>query len=164
MEDYKKKYEEALKRAKDVYTYYSDDTEQLRKIESIFPELAESEDEKIRKVLIKFHKSTIDIDGIKGEDILAWLEKQGEQKSVIIPKFRVGDTVKSKTMDNFIFTIKDITGKQYVDTNGGKYNIEGQDYLELVEQKPNPCLDCTNRKGCINCENGELRETEQKPA
>ena len=48
-------------------------------IKKAFPELAESEDERIRKVLIKFHKSTIDIDGIKGADILAWLEKQGEQ-------------------------------------------------------------------------------------
>ena len=32
------------------------------------------------------------------------------------------------------------------------------------EQKPNPCDECINVKGCINCENGELRETEQKPA
>ena len=30
------------------------------------------------------------------------------------------------------------------------------------EQKSNPCDGCVNRKGCINCENGELRETEQK--
>ena len=37
-------------------------------------------DEKIRKALIRFHKSTIDIDGIKGDDIIAWLEKQGEPK------------------------------------------------------------------------------------
>jgi hypothetical protein len=29
-------------------------------------------------------------------------------------------------------------------------------------QKPNPCDECINVKGCINCENGELRETEQK--
>ena len=41
--DYKKKYEDALKRAKDVHTYYCDDREQLRKLESIFPELKESE-------------------------------------------------------------------------------------------------------------------------
>ena len=32
------------------------------------------------------------------------------------------------------------------------------------EQKHNPCDECINVKGCINCENGELRETEQKPA
>ena len=45
-------------------------------LETIIPELKESEDEKIRKALVRFHKSTIDIDGIKGADILAWLEKQ----------------------------------------------------------------------------------------
>ena len=42
----------------------------------LFPELSESEDEKIRKALVRFHKSTIDVDGIKGEEIVAWLEKQ----------------------------------------------------------------------------------------
>ena len=47
-------------------------------LETLIPELKESEDEKIRKALVRFHKSTIDIDGIKGTDILAWLEKQGE--------------------------------------------------------------------------------------
>lgn len=37
------------------------------------------------------------------------------------------------------------------------------DWLERQgEQKSNPCDGCINRKGCINCENGELRETEQK--
>lgn len=52
--------------------------EQKEKLEYIFPELKESEDEKIRKALVRFHKSTIDIDGIKGADIIAWLEKQGQ--------------------------------------------------------------------------------------
>lgn len=36
----------------------------------------ESEDEMIRKALVRFHKSTIEIYGIKGKEILAWLEKQ----------------------------------------------------------------------------------------
>lgn len=31
---------------------------------------------KIREALIKFRKSAIDSDGIKGEDIVAWIEKQ----------------------------------------------------------------------------------------
>ena len=46
-------------------------------LETLIPKLKESEDERIRKALVRFHKSTIDIDGIKGADILAWLEKQG---------------------------------------------------------------------------------------
>lgn len=52
-------------------------------IDEIISEFSESEDEKIRKALIRFHKSTIDVDGIKGEDILAWLEKQGEQQAIL---------------------------------------------------------------------------------
>lgn len=73
MEDYKKKYEDALKKAKEN-----------KPIEEIFPELSENEDEKIRKRLIEYFKycensgsktaNTIDI-----SEILAWLEKHGEQ-------------------------------------------------------------------------------------
>lgn len=88
--------------------------EQKEKLESIFPELAESVDEKVRKQLLRhlrevasgksFELSTTDY-----ERWAAWVEKQGEQRS-------------------------------------------------------NPCDGCINVKGCINCKNGELRETEQKPA
>lgn len=88
--------------------------EQKEMLETIFPELNESEDERIRKELITFFindygkNSNARFAGIKVKDIISWLEKQGEQN-------------------------------------------------------PNPCDGCINRKGCINCENGELRETEQKP-
>ena len=54
--------------------------EQKKKLESIFPELQESEDERIRKTLIDYLQSIVDINGIKGETFIAWLEKQGEQK------------------------------------------------------------------------------------
>ena len=75
--DYEQKYKEALERAKGVIEQ-NPLMEYLKKgIEYILPELKESEDERIRKALIRFHKSTIDVDGIKGEDIIAWLEKQG---------------------------------------------------------------------------------------
>ena len=47
--------------------------------EEIFSKFEDSEDERIRKALIRFHKSTIDVDGIKGDDVLAWLEKQGDK-------------------------------------------------------------------------------------
>lgn len=77
--NYEKKYEEALERAKNLHKDAIEMGENIRakQCEIIFPELKESEDEKIRKALIRFHKSTIDVDGIKGEDIIAWLEKQG---------------------------------------------------------------------------------------
>ena len=53
----------------------------------IFPELKESEDEKIRKALIELVRDTtgdslwIDYN-VHVEDAIAWLEKQGEQKPV----------------------------------------------------------------------------------
>lgn len=57
--------------------------------ETIFPELKENEDEKIRKAVKHLVNSTkerhfgIDnYDGVKWIDILSWLEKQGEQKPV----------------------------------------------------------------------------------
>lgn len=74
MIDYEKKYKEALEWMKSLYNGLHGATKE--EAEKYFPELKESEDEKIRKALVRFHKSTIDVDGIKGEDILAWLEKQ----------------------------------------------------------------------------------------
>ena len=80
--NYKKAYKNALERMKSWARGEHPEcfTEAQKAAEYIFPELAESEDERIRKALIRFHKSTIDIDGIKGEEILAWLEKQGKSK------------------------------------------------------------------------------------
>lgn len=80
MEDYEKKYKEALNRAREIHR---NENEKRSDMEWLFPELKESEDEKIREALVRFHKSTIDIDGIKGADILAWIEKQGESSGQI---------------------------------------------------------------------------------
>lgn len=74
--------EEKLKEAKRLYQTATPDQRYV--LESLFPELAESEDEKIIKALIRFHKSTINIDGVSGEKIVAWLEKQVEQEHIRI--------------------------------------------------------------------------------
>ena len=79
--DYKEKYEQALERAK-----YYHDRDNIQFLENIFPELKESEDERIRKELIAFLKEnhetgradeTWSLSGI--ESWIAWLEKQGEK-------------------------------------------------------------------------------------
>lgn len=72
-------YDEALERARNLHKDATDMEEGIlaKQCEIIFPELLESEDERIRNTLIRFHKSTIDIDGIKGDEIVSWLEKQG---------------------------------------------------------------------------------------
>ena len=74
--DYKKKYEELLARLQEAKgNVYKTDERYCCVIDSIVPELKE----RIRKALIRFHKSSIDVDGIKGTDIIAWLEEQGEK-------------------------------------------------------------------------------------
>lgn len=84
MDTYEQKYKEALGRAKKIIGYYkthnrSDETS-IEDLESIFPELAESEDEKVRKELIKETKgSEVRLfETVTNDEFVAWLEKQGE--------------------------------------------------------------------------------------
>lgn len=76
MEDYKARYEQALRRAKKFW-----EAEYKGVAEEIFPELKESEDERIRKALIKYYSFDKDggshvLDNITPKQILDWLEKQ----------------------------------------------------------------------------------------
>lgn len=92
MEDYKEKYEMALERAKKNYDVAQDlcngsqiGVERFKNtLTNIFPELGESEYERIRKRLIdliyKVYAFTNYITCVEYENIIAWLEKQGEQK------------------------------------------------------------------------------------
>jgi hypothetical protein len=87
--DCEKKYNEALERARKIHNDTEFDYEKGM-IEEIFPELKESEDERIRKGLINGFRQCVKDSpypknaqkywhDIKIEDILAWLEKQGER-------------------------------------------------------------------------------------
>ena len=80
--DYKKLYKESLDRAKNIYGA-SESKDILSTLTTIFPELRQNEDEKIKKDIIYFlSRNTFQF----GEDIdkykawIAWLEKQGESK------------------------------------------------------------------------------------
>lgn len=78
--DYEKKYKEALERAKKGEC-----------LENVFPELKESEDEKIRKALIelvKYNGGCLQLldkpfNDVSMDIMLDWLEKQSKRKSVI---------------------------------------------------------------------------------
>lgn len=77
--DYEKKYNEALERARSMAVMPTDKA----MLEEIFPELRESEDERIRKELIAFFQDDLRGDywhDLEVGHILAWLEKQKEQK------------------------------------------------------------------------------------
>ena len=84
--DYAKRYNEALERAKKLRDGFDGYTANVAIIEQIFPELKESEDERVRKKIIEIIRmvSGPDCDvylSEKGQaECLAWLEKQKEQK------------------------------------------------------------------------------------
>ena len=88
----------------------------------------ESEDEKIRKALIngfnKLDKSAVWYNGIINGQILAWLEKQGEQKSAdkVEPKFHKGEWIVWK---NKCYKVNyNGCGYELVDQNGLSTSLE----------------------------------------
>ena len=89
MDTYEKKYKEALERAKTLYENANGMI--LKKwVEQVFPELAESEDERIRKEILEFVTIVADSKSNKMEWI-AWLEKQVEKDKLIkeLGKYKV---------------------------------------------------------------------------
>ena len=83
--NYEKKYKEALEKARQ-FSERPLEKDSSSIVEYIFPELTESEDERIRNYLLKLAdrcpEDSIDFMGeVKKGDIIAWLEKQGEKKS-----------------------------------------------------------------------------------
>lgn len=102
MENYEEKYKQALERARKLATdlpngrndrlYHVDD------LEYIFSELAESEDDRIRKDIISFVEQAIDagygiIDKERKNKWIAWLEKQGEQKPIEWDESIIDETI-----------------------------------------------------------------------
>ncbi len=87
-------YEKLLEKAKEAYSKCATGAEK-RRLEYIFPELAESEDEMIRKEIINYLKCFIphneDDLVAKSKLWIAWLEKQGENSKVIFPTFTFDD-------------------------------------------------------------------------
>ena len=78
--DYEKKYNEALSQARFYYGNCPTEPEK-KKLENIFPELRESEEDRIRMELIEYLRG--DFDNITTDDTdrwITWIEKQKEQK------------------------------------------------------------------------------------
>lgn len=131
--NYVKKYKDALERASKLKVQNPFDTVG-QMVEHIFPEFKESEDERIRQHLIDCVNRTISeasaFKDISKEDILAWLEKQGKQKTCIteetVPKFKAGNKI--------IFTNGNVEKIASVGTHG--YTFASGDWLphECVEK------------------------------
>ena len=82
MNTYEEKYKHALENFKKIKSANSDNKELVNFIEYEYPELRESEDERIKKELIQYLKDYPNLPNghYCCNDFFAWLEKQGEQK------------------------------------------------------------------------------------
>lgn len=144
-----RRYDEALERAeKALEVLGTDKCEGARQIFSLFPELKESKDERIRKVIIGLLKQSTyedcDYDGVNMKDIYAWLEKQGETytkrdvddaylEGMAFAKDELEKQGEQKPVDNVGSKFKVEEGKWYVCTQtfvlrGKIVIIKGQTY------------------------------------
>ena len=112
--------------------------------------IPESEDEKIRKAIYNcvkwFGFDSCFFKDVSQEECLAWLDNQGEQKPVIVPKFRVGDFVKDANyhgepiyeivgMDNKCYICEYRGNKSMGDKSVMHFSFDNP-YLRLVEHNP----------------------------
>ena len=158
--DYEKKYNELVEKLKKA-SVDNDwcDERFCCVISSLFPELKESEDEKIRKEIIRFVRMEVE-DEIVGNKWLAWLEKQGEQKH----KFIIGDIISNNNViyrvDNIV---KNCIGQDCYFLVNVESEKDGTRYLKLTDSKGK-----THNSGEITwlCEQVDAKfekQGEQKP-
>lgn len=174
--NYEKKYKEALERARNIR--FGDPNSATANVvcEEIFPELAESDDEKIRKEILSIVKSyrenCITEGNHRFDDCIAWLEKQGEPQ----PYKGNADTMRK----NLIKAFKSVGSNHWggFDVRDIIHFLESKDAIELEKQgEPNwahhkvDLSDCSKeyRKayydGWNNCnkQHSQLKD-EQNPA
>ena len=137
--NYEEKYKKALQAVNELKQITTSDDDIQKWADKHFPELAESEDEKIRKEILEYFQQfeNEELRGVNISDWIAWLEKQGEKPAdKIEPKFKVGDIIKHK---KYGFTCKIIaidTEYRLSECNGTHMPFDFQDFYELVEQNP----------------------------
>ena len=132
-------YDEALKVAEKYHNGTLKDV-----METIFPELKESEDERIRKGIIRNLEYLMDrAEGFVKDELkerIAWLEKQGEHKpdDKVEPKFKIGDIIRLKDGDGLEWTVEGVLNNGYYTIVCADRDdfIQLDDKWELVEQKP----------------------------
>ena len=130
IEEKAKRYDEALDKARKLYNSEETSADVEIGCENIFPELIESEDEKIKRCIgdvVRKYGSEFTTGTVTKEKMFAWLEKQGQVKESPISqhenkkckenddsltseddsKFKVGDWI---VKDNIVYHIDKISG------------------------------------------------------
>lgn len=122
-----KAYDEAIKR---IQSYVVDEYGCTRiKVVNVFPELKESEDEKIRKEIIRIVDGYFpDKTSIQRGKYIAWLEKQDEKPKKVSIWKHWKDGIAGNGDDKLIYLVK----------NGDDYSLSSSlgyecDYIELSE-------------------------------
>lgn len=143
MEDYKQKYYEALERAKDFMRKRgaspNEDAFECAKefSETVFPELKESEDEKIRKELVGAFTATADKreheiygNGITYGQVLDWLEKQKDAYQRGVDDALGGYDPKSVDLSSFCNEIQ-----EFSDMFEGKPKVYWDGWFEAEDEE-----------------------------
>lgn len=116
--NYEQKYKEALERARKCLDEKRDTC--FVRPDVIFPELAESEDERmIRRIIEALQRYMPTDELLEEQEMVAWLEKQGNK-----PKWSEEDSL---MIDSIIDTMKWLEGK-------GATNMK-IDWLEQIKQR-----------------------------
>lgn len=132
-----RKYEDALKRAKELLDdmdkgdYFASKAD----IENIFPELKENEskDEKIRKAIIAYISHGQHC-GVSNKDMIAWLEKQGEQNSVFtMPPFKAENFYVSKVDGKIHDMTYNPTDKVEQKIKVGDWVVKGDTIAQILD-------------------------------
>ena len=131
MDTYENKYKEALERAKAMIKVAANQDEAIGFANTIFPELKESEDEKVEKAIFGM---VYDSDNelwssydVTKSDVLAWLEKQGKQKfemKTAEESLGIDSDTYNKIVDECIF------GEQKPEENKGNLGRISPNWIE----------------------------------
>ena len=132
-------------------------------LETLIPELKESEDERIRKALIEACKQSLIVGGFHKDKVIAWLEKQGEpNKQTFWEKCNHCEYFDGYDICLHKKNFGSVTNESKENCRKNNFFIEKQ-----VEQKPikehNACDFCEDRYECVNPCPTKLIEKE-KPA
>ena len=125
--DYEKKYKEALERASKICNSDFEPYDKSILCSIIFPELKESEDDRMRKNLYKCLRYYVPND--IAEEYIKWLEKQGDKdkntESQLQPKFKVRDWIVDDKTPNDVFYVIEVLEEIYkvIDIDGDDYHI-----------------------------------------